>query len=112
ICKCNTEQAEPCPSHMMLVQFRDKFPCLVARLRGRTRETIKLSTNEMAIGMATECVAAQQNNVEQHDGIDKIEAFELPVRQKRVEGIPPQHRQNQHRQIEEITMQVLQNEWE
>src|SRR5579859_943043 len=109
----DAEHAAPRPERVTLVEHGHPLPGAVAGLaEGRLRVAVKPAADQVAPRVAPERVAAEQDDVGEHDARAEAELHVAVGRPEReVHVIPEEPRYDQH-QVEEESVQVVEEERE
>src|ERR1022692_1628336 len=109
----NAEHAAPCPDGVALVEHGHPLPGAVAGLAElRLRVAVEPAADEMAPRVAAECVAAEQDDVDQHDpGAEPELHVAVGCEEGEVDVIPEEAGDDQH-EVEEEPVEVVEEERE
>ena len=95
----------------MVVEKTEPLPRLVTRsTEGDTGKAVELPADYVSQRVARERVERKQNDVGEQDQRTDTDS-ESSVKPERVNGVVPKNDQENKRDVEEVTMQVLQNQW-
>src|SRR5882724_5217764 len=106
------DEAGPGKDHVTFIENAKKAPGRVARNAERgAGETIELSADDMAKGVAGKSVEREENDVDEHDECAEADA-EFAAEEEGFDGVVPEEAEKNNREIEEVAMNVLQDERE
>ena len=82
---------------------------MARRPEGGTGEAVELAADKMAEGMAGKCVGGEEQDVYEHHERPRADA-ETFREAEGEDGVVPKEAEEEEREVEKITVQVLQDE--
>ena len=111
VCETDGEQTQPRKQHVTFVEKSKPLPRPVPRTaEGDTRKAVDPAAREVPERVTRDRVKREQNDIDEQDHGSNADA-EPPVEPERVKRVVPENDQEYEREVEKVTMQVLQNQW-